>query len=308
MKDKIRIGIVGLGHIADAHIQGLKNNSDKYEIYATCDSMADRKSIADELGCIFYNDYKKLAKDKNIDIILILTPPTTHYEIALEMLQNKKHTIIEKPGVVDINHLYHLIEVAKENGVTVDVIFHWCFGSEVLYLKDHFKEYGKLLRVESNVFDPYTDKNGQIKDERVDLNGAWNDSGINVLSMLSNFLDIKKIKLDNERIEYDPIYELPVYASKKYLYEDVEILISADWRQNRNHKYTNFFFENGTLFVHHTAQDIWFNAKRVATFYSENRLNSHYTNLFRIYDLKTTEHENTILLHKLLLQTLKKKM
>ena len=84
------------------------------------------------------------------------------------------------------------------------------------------------------------------------------------------------------------------------------VFITVDWRHNRNHKFTNFYFENGTLFLHHTAQEIWYNAKRVETFYTENRLNTHYTNLFNLYNLKTKDHERTILLHKLLLQTLKR--
>ena len=123
--------------------------------------------------------------------------------------------------------------------------------------------------------------------------------------MLSCLLDVSKFKLDNERIEYDPEHSLPIYASKRYLYNGIEVMIAADWRYNRNHKFTNFYFEKGTLYLHHTAQEIWFNAKRVETFYTEHRLNTHYTNLFNLYDLKIKDHSRTVLLHKLLLQTLK---
>lgn len=306
MEDKkINIAIVGLGDISTAHIAGLKSGG-KYHIYATCDNRLEQESVAKELGCLFFNDYKKMAKDPNIEVVLILTPPATHYEIAKEMLQNKKHVLIEKPGVTDINHLYDLIKIAEENEVTVDVIFHWCYGSEVLYLEKHFQEYGKLLRIECNSNDPYTYDGVNIKKERVDLSGAWNDSGINILSMLSCFVDVKQFKLENERIEYDSKHNLPIYAKKEYDYNGVDVVINVDWRFNRNHKFTNFYFENGTLFLHHTAQEIWYNAKRVETFYTEHRLNTHYTNLFNLYNLKTKDHERTILLHKLLLQTLKR--
>ena len=304
MEKKLNIAIVGLGDISTAHIAGLKSGG-RYNIYATCDNRPEQESIAKELGCLFYNDYKVMAKDKKINVVLILTPPVTHYEIAKEMLLNKKHVLVEKPGVLEIGHLHDLIKIAKENDVTVDVIFHWCYGSEVLYLEKHFAEYGKLLKVECNSFDPYTTDGSHIKPERVDLNGAWNDSGINILSMLSCFLDVSKFKLDNERIEYDPEHSLPIYASKRYLYNGIEVMIAADWRYNRNHKFTNFYFEKGTLYLHHTAQEIWFNAKRVETFYTEHRLNTHYTNLFNLYDLKIKDHSRTVLLHKLLLQTLK---
>lgn len=305
-EQKINVAIVGLGNISSAHIAGLKNGG-KYNIYATCDTITERKSIADELNCKFFADYKELCKDKNVEVVLILTPPATHYIIAKEALENKKHVLIEKPGVTDIKDLYDLIEIAKNNEVTVDVIFHWVYGSEVLYLEKHFKEYGKLLKVEGNVYDPYTYPDGiTIKEERIPLSGAWNDSGINVLSMLSIFLDLNKFKLEDEQLKYDSQYNLPIYANKKYTYEDIDISITVDWRYNRNHKFTNFYFEKGTLFLHHTAQEIWFNAKRVESFYTENRLHTHYTNLFNLYNLKTKDHDRTIMLHKLLLQTLKK--
>lgn len=305
-EQKINVAIVGLGNISSAYIAGLKNGG-KYNIYATCDTITERKSIAEELNCKFFSDYKELCKDKNVEVVLILTPPAKHYTIAKEALENKKHVLIEKPGVTDIKDLFDLIEIAKNNGVTVDVIFHWIYGSEVLYLEKHFKEYGKLLKVECNVYDPYTYPDGTtIKEERVPLSGAWNDSGINVLSMLSIFLDVNKFKLEDEQLKYDTQYNLPVYANKKYTFEGIDILITVDWRYNRNHKYTNFYFEKGTLYLHHTAQEIWFNAKRVETFYTENRLHTHYTNLFNLYNLKTKDHERTIMLHKLLLQTLKK--
>ncbi len=303
---KINIAIVGLGDISAAHIAGLRNGG-KYNIYATCDTVLERKSIAEELNCLFFNDYHKLCKDPNVEVVLILTPPATHYAIAKVALQNKKHVLIEKPGVTDMKDLYDLIEIAKENNVTVDVIFHWVYGSEVLYLEKHFQEYGKLVKVECNSYDPYTHSDGvTIKEARVPLSGAWNDSGINILSMLSSFLDVNKFKLEDEQLKYDSQHNLPIYATKKYTYGDVDISITVDWRNNRNHKFTNFYFEKGTLFLHHTAQEIWFNAKRVETFYTENRLHTHYTNLFNLYNLKTKNHDRTIMLHKLLLQTLKK--
>ena len=299
---KFNIAIIGLGDIAGAHIVGLQRNP-KYTISATCDKLPDREKHAQELGCAFFTDYKELAKQDNIDIALILTPPSTHYEIAKTMLQNKKHVLIEKPGVLEIEHLHDLIHIAKENGVSVDVIFHWCYGSEVLYLENNLDQFGKLLRVECNVFDPYTSDGTTITPEKIGLNGAWRDSGINILSMLSCFFDLNEFTLSSEGSQYDTATKLPVYANKKYLYRDIEVSLSIDWRHNRNHKFSNFYFEGGTLFINHTAQDVWLNGKRVASFYTDNRLGTHYENLFRLYDLQNKNLQRTVLLHEILLKS-----
>ena len=304
MNDKIiNIGIVGLGTISKHHINGILNVP-KYNIYAVCDMRKEEETVAKELECKFYQDYKEMAKDENIDLILILTPPLTHYEISKYMLQHKKHVIVEKPGIVEnISQLYDLIAVSKENNVSFDVIFHWMYASETLYLTKHFEQFGKLLKVEANVYDPYTIDGQTIKPEKVDLNGAWNDSGINVLSMFGNFLDMDKMKLDSERLLFDDRYNLPIYAKKNFKYGEIDVTITVDWRYNRNHKSSVYYFEQGALFVDHTAQDLFLNANRVETFYTEDRLTSHYTNLFTLYTLNDKNHDLTIKLHKLLLQT-----
>lgn len=302
---KINVGIVGLGTIAKHHINGLLNVP-KYNIYATSDLRKEEEQTAKKIGAKFYLDYKEMANDPNIDLILILTPPLTHYEISKYMLEHKKHVIVEKPGIVEnIQQLYDLIEIAEKNEVTFDVIFHWMYASETLYLTKHFKDFGKLLKVEVDYYDPYAPNGETILPEKVALNGAWNDAGINVLSMLAKFLDINKMRLDSEVVLFDDKHNLPIYAKKNFKYADIDVTIKVDWRYNRNHKSSVYYFEKGALFVNHTAQDLFLNSTRIETFYSEDRLTSHYTNLFTLYNLGEKDHETNIKLHKLLLQTRK---
>ncbi len=303
-----KIAIVGLGKISKPHIDGLLHNNDKYEIVAICDKKEELKDVGRELNVPFYTNHLDAIKQPGVDLVVILTPPVTHYEIAKDALLNKKHVLIEKPGVLEIEHLHELYEVAKANNVTIDVMFHWQFGNEVLAIKDKIHTYGRLRKIEVTAYDPYTETDGKtVKEECVLLGGAWNDSGINILSMLIKFIDVTKLELKQEYIEYDTKNDLPIYINKRYNYEGVEIVLNIDWRENKNHKFTNFFFDEGTLFVHHTAQELWFNSDRVESFYNENRLQTHYINLFKHLKLTLDNEKDTITLHEILLKDTDKK-
>lgn len=58
---------------------------------------------------------------KEIDLIVISTPNTTHYELAKRALEAGKHVVIDKPFVIDIGEGEELIQLAKEKGKQLSV-------------------------------------------------------------------------------------------------------------------------------------------------------------------------------------------
>ena len=63
----------------------------------------------------FYNDYKKILNDKEIDVVLILTSINEHASIAKEALLNKKHVLVEKPMATNMKDLKELLLLAKKS-------------------------------------------------------------------------------------------------------------------------------------------------------------------------------------------------
>jgi len=65
----------------------------------------------------FFNDYKKILKDPEIDLVLILTSMNEHTKIAKESLHSKKHVLVEKPmatNMKDLNDLFKLAIKSKK--------------------------------------------------------------------------------------------------------------------------------------------------------------------------------------------------
>jgi predicted dehydrogenase len=55
------------------------------------------RSLAKEFSCKSTTSWKNVVQSKDIDIVLICTPPNTHAPIAKSALRNKKHVLCEKP-------------------------------------------------------------------------------------------------------------------------------------------------------------------------------------------------------------------
>ena len=115
MVSKIKVGVVGAGHLGRIHLD-LLNQSDLYELIGFYDTNKNHSlKIASEFGYKYYNSIDDLiAKCEMIDIV---TPTKFHYEIAVKCIEEKKNIFIEKP----ITHSYQtakkLNDILKKNQV-----------------------------------------------------------------------------------------------------------------------------------------------------------------------------------------------
>jgi len=76
----VKVGFIGTGGIAGAHLSNLKNFDD-VEFVAMCDVSEDRaKSRANEFGGKAFTDYKEMFDKIDMDALYICTPPFAHGE------------------------------------------------------------------------------------------------------------------------------------------------------------------------------------------------------------------------------------
>src|SRR5262245_42213300 len=57
-------------------------------------------------------DYRDLIRDTTIDAIIVATPSTTHFNLALQALQAGKHVLVEKPLTETCEQATRLIDEA----------------------------------------------------------------------------------------------------------------------------------------------------------------------------------------------------
>ena len=95
----IKTGIIGFGRMASNHHLTAMRESGLYEVTAVCDITESRRQAAVEEGLTATDDLDAFL-DSDLELVLITTHSSLHYESALKVAAAKKHMLIEKPLAV----------------------------------------------------------------------------------------------------------------------------------------------------------------------------------------------------------------
>lgn len=120
MSEKLKIGIIGCGGIANGkHFPSL-SKLDQVELVAFCDIEIERaEKGAKQYGtrnAKVYEDYQELLKDESIDVVHVLTPNNSHAKISIAALEAGKHVMCEKPMAKTTREAEEMVAAAKRTG------------------------------------------------------------------------------------------------------------------------------------------------------------------------------------------------
>lgn len=161
---KLTLGIIGAGRIASAHAE-VVGSCDEIEVVGVADvHPAAAASMALELDCAAYSSHVELADMAQPDAVVICTPPASHADIAIEMLERGVHVMCEKPLAVSAVDARHMIQTAELRGVVLTMASKFRYVEEVLQGREILQTgaIGEVILVE-NTFA-----------SRVDMSSRWN--------------------------------------------------------------------------------------------------------------------------------------
>lgn len=116
---KLKIGVLGAGHLGKIHIKCIKESS-AFTLVGFYDPDSEISSMVEkEYGIKRFPDISSLIKE--VDIIDIVTPTVSHYECAAAALKEFKHVFIEKPVVNTPEEAKQLIALANEAEIKIQV-------------------------------------------------------------------------------------------------------------------------------------------------------------------------------------------
>ena len=117
--EKTKVGIIGCGNIAAAYMTA-KERFEILDVVACADLMVGRaKAKADEHGIPKPCSVDDLLCDPEIEIVINLTVPAAHAEVAMATLEAGKHAYSEKPLAVTREQGQKLLAMAEEKGLRV---------------------------------------------------------------------------------------------------------------------------------------------------------------------------------------------
>ncbi len=115
----LKIGVVGVGHLGKIHLKILREMKQVKVIgFYDIDKELVNK-IAAEFGVTDFPTVDSLID--SVDIIDIVAPTTTHYNIALKTIRSSKHVFIEKPLAATVDEAKELVKLAHEAKVKIQI-------------------------------------------------------------------------------------------------------------------------------------------------------------------------------------------
>jgi predicted dehydrogenase len=117
---KLRIGVLGAGHLGKIHMKCIRELPEKYELVGFFDpSIQQAKEAAAQFELMPFHSMESLIE--SVDVVDIVTPTIHHFDCASAAIRKFKHIFIEKPVTQTIEEAKALIKLAGEAGIKAQV-------------------------------------------------------------------------------------------------------------------------------------------------------------------------------------------
>lgn len=183
---KLRIGLVGAGNIANAHLKAYKK-LDNVEIAAICDINADRmKETADIFGIEkrYVSETEMLAAEQ-LDAADVCVWNCNHAKCTIEALDAGLHVLCEKPMAMNVQEAEDMLAAAKRNDRLLMIGFVLRFDPESLITKDFIDNgyLGDIYYSKATYLRRHGSPGGWFSNKKLSGGGPVIDLGVHVIDL-----------------------------------------------------------------------------------------------------------------------------
>ena len=158
----VRIGLIGAGGIAGAHVEGYLRNPDVITFAAVADPVrASAEKRAAESGAAIYADYLVMLAEADSDAVDLCLPHHLHKDAIVAAARAGKHILCEKPLCLTPEEAAEVSAAVEEAGVTLMCAHNQLFLPAVARAKELIESgaIGRVYEVRTtdsffNDFDP----------------------------------------------------------------------------------------------------------------------------------------------------------
>jgi predicted dehydrogenase len=126
MKDKIRVGFVGVARAA-SFLTAFEENPET-AITAFCDVVADNAAkSAEKYEAAVYTDYSRMLDEADIDAVVISTPMQFHAPQSIEAIEKGIHVLSEVTAAVNINEAQDLVKTVHKGKAVYMMGENFCY-------------------------------------------------------------------------------------------------------------------------------------------------------------------------------------
>ncbi|MDR2600361.1 MAG: Gfo/Idh/MocA family oxidoreductase [Oscillospiraceae bacterium] len=116
---KVKVGIIGCGNISGIYLDNLTKKFHNVEPIAVADKVNEKAINSAKKYDILSCSVDELLANVEIDIVLNLTTPESHFDINMASLLAGKHVYCEKPLAITREEGAKTVELAKKKGLLI---------------------------------------------------------------------------------------------------------------------------------------------------------------------------------------------
>jgi predicted dehydrogenase len=133
---EIRVGLLAYGAIGDEHNRAIAG-TEGLQLTAVADTNPARFAAAKEIAPNIetFTDSMEMLDSGLVDLVIISTPPNSHYSWAKESLNRGIHVILEKPMALSVEHCDELIALAASKDLLLVVYQNRRFDADFVTMK-----------------------------------------------------------------------------------------------------------------------------------------------------------------------------
>jgi predicted dehydrogenase len=160
----VKVGLIGGGGIASAHIRGYRTHADKISVVAVADAVPETAELrGQELEAAAYTDFRQLVSEGGVDAVDICLPHHLHRDAIVAAAEAGLHILCEKPLCLSADQAREVEKAVTSNGVTLMSAHNQLFLPAVAKAKKLLDDgvLGRVYEVRTtdsfyNDFDPTT--------------------------------------------------------------------------------------------------------------------------------------------------------
>lgn len=162
------VAVIGCGYWGTNYVR-IFDRLPEANLVAICDMRPERqKELKSEYPNIaILGDLTETIEMPEVDVVVVCTGATTHFEVTKQCLKAGKHVLVEKPMATTVEDCHALVELAKVKDVTLMVGHTFLYNAAV-------EKVSELIDVDedSNIYYLYS-RRTNMGPIRTDVNAVW---------------------------------------------------------------------------------------------------------------------------------------
>ena len=198
--EKVRLGVVGLGWIAQVVHLPMLCKLNEAEVVAICDRDKSRgRLVAEKFGITsLYSDVTQMLENEKLDAVIIATSTDSHKEVTLAALKAGKDVLVEKPIARKYDEALAMAEAVKVHKRKLMVGMNHRFRPDAMILKSFLegKELGKVFYTKAGWLRRKSNDSAWLTQKEKSGGGVFIDLGIVMLDMalwMMGFPEVKRV-------------------------------------------------------------------------------------------------------------------